>query len=94
MNCRICTGTGLCATCNGLGEVLSRRDQYERCDQCGGAGICPWCTGYGDAPDDAPDDLALLGDLRAERLADRIAGVSQIVWMPIASYRRIAQVAS
>lgn len=42
----------------------------------------------------APDDLALPGDLRAERLADRIAGVSQIVWMPIASYRRIAQAAS
>lgn len=42
----------------------------------------------------APDDLALPGDLRAERLADRIAGVSQIVWMPIASYRRVQQVAS
>jgi len=42
----------------------------------------------------APDDLAAPGDLRAERLADRIAGVAQIVWMPIASYRRIAQVAS
>lgn len=41
----------------------------------------------------APDDLALPGDVRAERLADRIAGVSQIVWMPIASYRRIGQVA-
>lgn len=37
----------------------------------------------------APDDLAQPGDLRAERLADRIAGVSQIVWMPIASYRRL-----
>jgi len=42
----------------------------------------------------APDDLAVPGDLRAERLADRIAGVSQIVWMPIASYRRVQQVAS
>lgn len=42
----------------------------------------------------APDDLAQVGDLRAERLADRIAGVSQIVWMPLASYRRIAAVAS
>jgi DNA replication protein DnaC len=42
----------------------------------------------------APDDLAVPGDLRAERLADRIAGVSQIVWMPIASYRRIGLVAS
>ena len=42
----------------------------------------------------APDDLAQPHDLRAERLADRIAGVSQIVWMPIASYRRIARVAS
>ena len=41
----------------------------------------------------APDDLAAPGDVRAERLADRIAGVSQIVWMPIASYRRIEQVA-
>jgi DNA replication protein DnaC len=38
----------------------------------------------------APDDLALPGDLRAERLADRIQGASQIVWMPLASYRRIA----
>lgn len=37
----------------------------------------------------APDDLALPGDLRAERIADRIAGVSQIVWLPIASYRRL-----
>lgn len=42
----------------------------------------------------APDDLANVGDVRAERLADRIAGASQIVWMPIASYRRIGQVAS
>lgn len=39
----------------------------------------------------AIDDLALPGDVRAERVADRIAEVSQIVWMPIASYRRIAQ---
>ena len=37
----------------------------------------------------AIDDLALPGDLRAERVADRIAEASQIVWMPIASYRRI-----
>ena len=36
-----------------------------------------------------PDDLASAGDVRAERLADRIAGASQIVWMPIASYRRL-----
>jgi DNA replication protein DnaC len=43
----------------------------------------------------AIDDLALPGDIRAERLSDRIAGVSQIVWMPIASYRRIgSEVAS
>lgn len=42
----------------------------------------------------APDDLAQVGDLRAERLADRIAGVSQIVWMPLASYRRTQAVAS
>lgn len=41
----------------------------------------------------APDDLAAVGDVRAERLADRIAGVSQIVWLPIASYRRLHQVA-
>lgn len=39
----------------------------------------------------APDDLAQPGDLRAERLADRIAGNSQIVWMPIASYRRLSK---
>lgn len=37
----------------------------------------------------AIDDLAAPGDTRAERLTDRIAGESQIVWMPIASYRRI-----
>lgn len=37
----------------------------------------------------AIDDLALPGDLRAERVADRIAEASQIVWMPIASYRRL-----
>lgn len=37
----------------------------------------------------APDDLALPGDIRAERVADRIVGVSQIVWLPVASYRRI-----
>lgn len=43
----------------------------------------------------AIDDLALPGDIRAERIADRIAGASQIVWMPIASYRRIgSEVAS
>ncbi len=42
----------------------------------------------------AIDDLALPGDLRAERVADRIADVSQIVWMPIASYRRIAKEAA
>jgi DNA replication protein DnaC len=42
----------------------------------------------------APDDLALPGDIRAERIADRIAGVSQIVWMPIASYRRLERDAS
>ena len=36
-----------------------------------------------------PDDLASAGVVRAERLADRIAGASQIVWMPIASYRRL-----
>lgn len=41
----------------------------------------------------AIDDLALPGDLRAERVADRIADVSQIVWMPIASYRRIDKAA-
>lgn len=39
----------------------------------------------------AIDDLCLPGDVRAERVADRIAEVSQIVWMPIASYRRIAK---
>lgn len=37
----------------------------------------------------AIDDLARPGDLRAERVADRIAEVAQIVWMPIASYRRV-----
>lgn len=42
----------------------------------------------------AADDLALPGDLRAERVADRIAEVSQIVWMPIASYRRIGKEAT
>lgn len=42
----------------------------------------------------AIDDLALPGDLRAERVADRIADVSQIVWMPIASYRRIGKEAA
>jgi DNA replication protein DnaC len=42
----------------------------------------------------AIDDLALPGDLRAERVADRIADVSQIVWMPIASYRRIKKEAA
>lgn len=39
----------------------------------------------------AVDDLALPGDVRAERIADRIAGESQIVWMPIASYRRLGK---
>jgi len=43
----------------------------------------------------AIDDLALPGDIRAERIADRIAGAAQIVWMPLASYRRIgSEVAS
>ena len=42
----------------------------------------------------AIDDLALPGDVRAERVADRIAGASQIVWMPIASYRRIEREAN
>lgn len=42
----------------------------------------------------APDDLALPGDIRAERIADRIAGAVQIIWMPIASYRRTQQAAS
>jgi DNA replication protein DnaC len=42
----------------------------------------------------APDDLAAPGDIRAERIADRIAGVSRIIWMPIASYRRIGKAAS
>jgi DNA replication protein DnaC len=38
----------------------------------------------------APDDLAAPGDVRAERLADRIAGASQIIWLPIGpSYRRL-----
>ena len=40
----------------------------------------------------APDDLASVGDLRAERLVDRIAGASQIVWLPLASYRRLQKV--
>jgi DNA replication protein DnaC len=40
----------------------------------------------------APDDLALPGDVRAERVVDRIIGVSQLIWMPVASYRRIAVV--
>ena len=42
----------------------------------------------------APDDLALPGDLRAERVADRIIGASQIIWLPIASYRRIKEYVS
>jgi DNA replication protein DnaC len=41
----------------------------------------------------AADDLAQPGDIRAERLADRIAGAAQVVWMPIASYRRIEKAA-
>jgi DNA replication protein DnaC len=40
----------------------------------------------------APDDLAAPGDLRAERIADRIAGVSQRIWLPIGpSYRRLQE---
>jgi DNA replication protein DnaC len=42
----------------------------------------------------APDDLAQPGDMRAERIADRIAGAAQIVWMPLASYRRLQQQAT
>lgn len=39
----------------------------------------------------APDDLAQPGDVRAERVVDRIIGASQLIWMPIASYRRVQQ---
>lgn len=42
----------------------------------------------------APDDLALPGDLRAERVADRITGASQIIWLPVVSYRRIKEYVS
>jgi len=37
----------------------------------------------------APDDLAGIGDLRAERIADRIAGAAVKIWLPISSYRRL-----
>ena len=36
-----------------------------------------------------PDDLAAPGDYRAERVTDRIVGASQLVWLPVSSYRRI-----
>lgn len=39
----------------------------------------------------APDDLASPGDIRAERIIDRICGASQIIWMPISSYRRLGK---
>jgi len=39
----------------------------------------------------APDDLATPGDLRAERVADRIAGESEQIWLPISSFRRLKE---
>lgn len=36
----------------------------------------------------APDDLVVPGDLRAERVADRIVGVASTIWLPVSSYRR------
>jgi len=40
------------------------------------------------------DDLVAADDWRAERIADRIAGASSTIWMPISSYRRLKQEAS
>jgi DNA replication protein DnaC len=42
----------------------------------------------------APDDLATPGDMRAERVCDRISGASQLIWLPIVSYRRIKEYVS
>jgi DNA replication protein DnaC len=39
----------------------------------------------------APFDLAVPGDLRAERIADRIGGAASIIWLPISSYRRLGK---
>jgi DNA replication protein DnaC len=38
------------------------------------------------------DDLVAADDWRAERIADRIAGVSVAIWMPVSSYRRLKEV--
>jgi DnaJ-class molecular chaperone len=51
VNCPACDGSGYCAWCAGVGQLLDRRDQYVRCPECSGEGQCRACDGYGDHPD-------------------------------------------
>lgn len=57
MKCKQCQGTGDCAMCEGLGEVLNAQNRYVPCETCQGTGTCPQCVGYGDLPDQLPPGM-------------------------------------